>query len=159
MSIQAPSVCPAGCLLCTDVAARGLDIRDVQWTLQLDAPQVSSLPASLNGYNLPDKPSPASCSAFASNTGRNALHGQVNLSLTASACAMKDFGLQPWKQSCTMCPCAADQAHTELSVLQNPDAFVHRVGRSARMGRAGSALIFLTPSEGTYPKFMQLRKV
>ncbi len=31
---------PAGVLLCTDVAARGLDIPDVAWILQYDMPQV-----------------------------------------------------------------------------------------------------------------------
>lgn len=32
---------PAGVLLCTDVAARGLDIPDVAWIVQYDMPQVS----------------------------------------------------------------------------------------------------------------------
>jgi superfamily II DNA/RNA helicase len=31
---------PAGVLLCTDVAARGLDIPDVAWIVQYDMPQV-----------------------------------------------------------------------------------------------------------------------
>lgn len=31
---------PAGVLLCTDVAARGLDIPDVSWIVQYDMPQV-----------------------------------------------------------------------------------------------------------------------
>lgn len=70
----------AGCLLCTDVAARGLDIPDVDWVLQLDPPQA-------------------------------------------------------------------------------PDAFVHRVGRTARMGRAGAALALLLPHEMTYVEFLRVRKV
>lgn len=68
-----------GALLCTDVAARGLDVPDVGWVVQLDAPQ-------------------------------------------------------------------------------DPDAFVHRVGRTARMGRAGAALALLLPAEGTYVDFLRLRK-
>jgi ATP-dependent RNA helicase DDX55/SPB4 len=32
---------PSGVLLCTDVAARGLDIPDVQWIVQFDPPQAS----------------------------------------------------------------------------------------------------------------------
>ena len=67
-------------LLCTDVAARGLDIPDVDWIVQFDAPQ-------------------------------------------------------------------------------DPNAFVHRVGRTARMGRSGRALLLLRPSEDTYVPFLQLRKV
>lgn len=70
----------AGCLLCTDVAARGLDIPNVDWILQLDPPQ-------------------------------------------------------------------------------NPDAFVHRVGRTARMGRSGSALALLLPHETPYIEFLRRRKV
>jgi len=70
----------AGCLLCTDVAARGLDIPDVEWILQLDPPQ-------------------------------------------------------------------------------DPDSVVHRVGRTARMGRSGSALIFLMPHEEAYVDFLRVRKV
>ena len=67
-------------LLCTDVAARGLDVPDVDWILQYDAPQ-------------------------------------------------------------------------------DPHAFVHRVGRTARMGRAGRALLFLRAHEDAYVHFLSLRKV
>lgn len=67
-------------LLATDVAARGLDIPEVHWVVQLDAPQ-------------------------------------------------------------------------------DPKAFVHRVGRTARMGRKGQALIYLAPNEESYIKFLHLRKV
>lgn len=43
--------------------------------------------------------------------------------------------------------------------LQDPDAFVHRVGRTARAGSTGSALVYLTPAETAYVDFLRLRKV
>ena len=61
-------------LLCTDVAARGLDIPGVDWVVQFDAPQ-------------------------------------------------------------------------------DPAAFVHRVGRTARMGREGAALLYLAPHEASFVEF------
>jgi len=67
-------------LLCTDVAARGLDITDVSWTIQFDAPV-------------------------------------------------------------------------------DPSSYVHRVGRSARAGRSGNSLVFLTRKEEAYVDFLRLRKV
>ena len=69
----------AGCLLCTDVAARGLDIPDVQQIVQYDPPQ-------------------------------------------------------------------------------DPCTFVHRVGRTARMGRKGQALALLLPHELPYVPFLRLRQ-
>ena len=72
------SAAPAGVLLCTDVAARGLDIPGVDWVLQYDPPQ-------------------------------------------------------------------------------DPDAFVHRCGRTARMGAAGAALLLLAPAEETYVEFLRRR--
>jgi ATP-dependent RNA helicase DDX55/SPB4 len=74
---QAPS---GAILLCTDVAARGLDVPDIHWTIQYDAPI-------------------------------------------------------------------------------DPAQYIHRVGRSARAGRRGSSLIFLTSKEEAYIDFLKMRKV
>ncbi len=70
----------SGTLLCTDVAARGLDIPSVNWIVQLDPPQ-------------------------------------------------------------------------------DPSFFIHRVGRTARMGESGRALLFLNTNEESYVPFLQKRKV
>lgn len=69
-----------GALFCTDVAARGLDVADVDWVVQIDAPQ-------------------------------------------------------------------------------EPSQFVHRVGRSARAGRKGSSLVFLTEKEEAYIDLLSNRQV
>ena len=69
-----------GALFCTDVAARGLDVSDVDWVVQVDAPQ-------------------------------------------------------------------------------DPSQFVHRVGRSARAGRKGSSLVFLTEKEESYVDLLANRQV
>jgi hypothetical protein len=71
---------PSGVLLCTDVAARGLDIPNVDWVVQYDPPQ-------------------------------------------------------------------------------DPAAFVHRCGRTARLGRDGKALVFLHPAEDSYVNFLEIRKI
>jgi ATP-dependent RNA helicase DDX55/SPB4 len=68
-----------GILICTDVAARGLDIPEVDWIVQYDPPQ-------------------------------------------------------------------------------NPEQFVHRVGRTARLGRQGKAIVLLQPSEDAYIEFLRIRK-
>jgi ATP-dependent RNA helicase DDX55/SPB4 len=69
-----------GILMCTDVAARGLDVPDIEWTIQFDAPT-------------------------------------------------------------------------------DPSQYIHRVGRSARAGKQGRSLIFLTPKEESFVDFLKLRKV
>lgn len=65
----------SGVLFCTDVAARGLDIPNVDWILQFDPPV-------------------------------------------------------------------------------DPTEYIHRIGRTARAGQVGSALIFLTPEEGTFVAYL-----
>lgn len=42
---------------------------------------------------------------------------------------------------------------------QDPHAFSHRCGRTARQGRLGRALVFLLPHETTFVQFMQNRKI
>lgn len=42
---------------------------------------------------------------------------------------------------------------------QDPNVFVHRVGRTARMGRQGSAIIFLLPKEEAYVEFLRIRRI
>ena len=42
---------------------------------------------------------------------------------------------------------------------QDPSFFVHRVGRTARAGRSGSALTILCPNEDTYVNFLSIRKI
>ena len=70
----------AGVLLCTDVAARGIDVPDVDWIAQFDPPK-------------------------------------------------------------------------------DPAFFIHRVGRTARAGRAGASLVFLLPKERDYVTLLGLKKV
>ncbi|OUZ99168.1 Helicase [Macleaya cordata] len=70
----------SGILLCTDVAARGLDIPGVDWIVQYDPPQ-------------------------------------------------------------------------------DPNVFIHRVGRTARLGRRGRAVVYLLPKEEAYVEFLRLRRV
>ena len=42
---------------------------------------------------------------------------------------------------------------------QDPAAFVHRCGRTARLGRDGKALVFLSAAEDTYINFLEIRKI
>lgn len=43
-------------------------------------------------------------------------------------------------------------------LLSVHSSFVHRNGRTARMGQEGKALIMLTPSETCYVEFLRLNK-
>ncbi|KAL1567844.1 DEAD-box ATP-dependent RNA helicase 18 [Salvia divinorum] len=42
---------------------------------------------------------------------------------------------------------------------QDPNVFIHRVGRTARMGRQGTAIVFLLPKEEAYIEFLRIRRV
>ncbi|CDJ43571.1 RNA helicase, putative, partial [Eimeria tenella] len=41
----------------------------------------------------------------------------------------------------------------------NPEVFVHRIGRTARAGRSGAALLLLLPHEDAYEAFLRNRRV
>ncbi len=45
----------------------------------------------------------------------------------------------------------------QFDVPQDPDVYVHRVGRTARLGRTGYSLIFLAPEEEVYVEFLKAR--
>jgi ATP-dependent RNA helicase DDX55/SPB4 len=47
----------------------------------------------------------------------------------------------------------------QFDAPQNPDAFVHRVGRTARAGRRGAALLFVLPCESAFIEFAANRNV
>ena len=42
--------------------------------------------------------------------------------------------------------------------MHTPRAFVHRCGRTARMGQAGKAVVMLLPSEAAYVEFLELNQ-
>ncbi|CAH9101544.1 unnamed protein product [Cuscuta epithymum] len=42
---------------------------------------------------------------------------------------------------------------------QDPNVFVHRVGRTARLGRQGHGIVFLSPKEEAYVEFLRIRRI
>ncbi|RYQ83653.1 hypothetical protein Ahy_B10g102410 isoform E [Arachis hypogaea] len=42
---------------------------------------------------------------------------------------------------------------------QDPNVFIHRVGRTARLGKQGHAVVFLLPKEESYVEFLRIRRV
>lgn len=47
----------------------------------------------------------------------------------------------------------------QLDAPQDPEVFIHRVGRTARMGKIGHALIYLTPEEESYVNYLNIKNV
>ncbi|PKI39514.1 hypothetical protein CRG98_039984, partial [Punica granatum] len=47
----------------------------------------------------------------------------------------------------------------EYDPPQDPNVFIHRVGRTARMGRQGNAIVFMLPKEEEYVEFLRIRRV
>ncbi|OSX77789.1 LOW QUALITY PROTEIN: hypothetical protein BU14_0134s0011 [Porphyra umbilicalis] len=45
----------------------------------------------------------------------------------------------------------------QVSPPQSPESYIHRVGRSARLGRPGEAVLLLLPSEDTYVDYLAVR--
>jgi hypothetical protein len=107
----------AGVLLCTDVAARGLDIPDVQWIVQFDPPQV-----------------PPSCLLLAGLSGQLSCWPGAS-SLSTAGERMRHLAVPPALFFAIYADCRA----LFPWCVQDPSAFVHRVGRTARMGRSGNA--------------------
>lgn len=50
-------------------------------------------------------------------------------------------------------------SHLPACLPQDPSFFIHRVGRTARAGRAGKSLTFLLPVEDPYIEFLRLKQV
>ncbi|XLS47930.1 hypothetical protein HN51_022288 [Arachis hypogaea] len=42
---------------------------------------------------------------------------------------------------------------------EDPNVFIHRVGRTARLGKQGQAVVFLLPKEESYVEFLRIRRV
>ena len=99
-----------GILLCTDVAARGLDIPAVDWIVQ---------------YDPTDDP---------------------RVRPRRGALVVSQPRLTPWTVS----------MQRRLASLQE---YIHRVGRTARAGSRGRALLFLVPSELGFLRYLKAARV
>ncbi|KAJ1417714.1 RNA helicase, DEAD-box type, Q motif [Sesbania bispinosa] len=67
--------------------------------------------------------------------------------------------------------CEADKKPSQLNTIdispvvaqydppQDPNVFIHRVGRTARLGKQGHAVVFLLPKEESYVEFLRIRRV
>lgn len=93
-----------------------------------------------------------------------ALHGKMT---QKKRTATWNRFLLPDNKSCLLCTDVAarglDATDIDLVVQFDPphnaETFVHRVGRTARAGRKGRALLFLEEHEDAYPELLRLRGV
>ena len=105
--------------------------------------------------------------------GRDMGGGGVTARVSVSACASereraweresggRDFGTHPCPLgSAVAFQTDARSTHGNVDVAVVPKAaFVHRCGRTARLGRDGKALVLLHPLEDTYVNFLDIRKI
>ena len=102
-------------LVSTDVAARGLDLPEIDWILQW---------------------------------GGGHLHWSL---LTTFVNVMMWMALAKFVPVlCYFCGPLKYVSLSRMDPPQEPDNFVHRVGRTARMGRRGKAIVYLLPGEDMY---------
>ncbi|KAM0034408.1 putative RNA helicase [Helianthus debilis subsp. tardiflorus] len=47
----------------------------------------------------------------------------------------------------------------QYDLPQDPNVFIHRVGRTARLGRQGSAIVLLLPKEEAYVEFLHIKRI
>lgn len=147
-------------LLATDLAARGLDIPEVQWVVQVRwipgryfCSRLERLPLLLfllsvcSAYKHSSPPEVENNSLLLPHVLHStSTHLLLKLKTTTGghACPLSLVPLRCWMQ---------------VDAPQDPSAFVHRVGRTARAGKAGAALLYLAPHETSYVDFLTLRKV
>jgi ATP-dependent RNA helicase DDX55/SPB4 len=94
----------------------------------------------------------------------NALHGQMPQDKRKKV--FKGFAAKPGPSVliCTDIAARGLDITDVKMVIQydpptDPTTFIHRIGRTARMGKAGQSLVFLTPQENEYVPFMQMQNV
>lgn len=104
----------SGILVCTDVAARGLDIPQVDWIIQFDPP---------------DDPRVSNLNYVVVDSLLNCALLDINISIENN---------RKWR---------------------NEQEYIHRVGRTARAGKSGRALLFLLPEEVGFLKYLRQAKV
>jgi hypothetical protein len=170
------SRCAEGVLVCTDVAARGLDFPAVTSIVQFDPPgEVSECAPAAARPDVPRRrrqgsshrslwavgwfarsavmaraccrPGRLSTSAFASWPARTGpAHAAVRAPPGQAPARAFSAGLGGL---CRRCGGARRRPPAERARVR-ARRYVHRVGRTARLGREGEALLFLLPSERGY---------